>query len=1483
MVARSGSRRLLTLLVIGLVVTLTVTSPAGALSVRDPNFNGVWQDWGGGWQYCYATAGDIAWWRYNGINRFQYQYTPQQWWDCDKFSTYHSLGASGVADTWIGDGNWHSVNNGWMYKYYDLNGADAGTWQYNGLHRFYYDYTLGQWSDHSSSNGASYWSLLGGANVGSTFVGDGNWHSVNNGWMYEYYNLNGADGGTWRYNALHRFYYDYTLGQWSDHSSSNGANWWSLLGGANVGSTFVGDGIWHDVNNGGWKYEYYNLNGYDGGTWQYNGLHRFYYDYALGQWYDHSSSNVTWWSTVGGASVSSAFIGDSGWHNLNNGWAYIYGMGVDQGSWVYNGRLRLVYSYALGQWYDPTTPTWSALGIAGLSSAFLGDGTWHDLKNGWSWLYTASGDHSQWMNGTNLRFDYFYIPGQWYDYSPTTSTWSTLGAGNVASTFIGDGTWHGLNDGWSYMFTSATDTGEWKFGANSRFRFAYTPGQWSDFATNPGVWSTLGTAGLSATFLGDGAVHDVYNNGSWIFSYNSAQDKGYWQDQTVQRFAFDYLNGQWFDTGAYDTGWTQLGAAGVASQFIGDGSWHTLNNGWQFIYATGVGRWQDGFGERFKYDFASGQWSDLDANIVWNTLGIAGIKSQFIGDGTQYDLGLGAGWMYSYAANNGSYVFGAATRFSYDYGTGAWTDYAPTGAYQLGANLRSGTFIGNGLSHDLGNGWFYTYLADEGYWSRTSGGPSRLSYLYTAGQWFDWDKFSNKFALGASGALASSFMGDEAWHDVTLPLGNAWWYQYNALNDEDRWAKTNGGPIKFAYGYAAGDWYDIAPIGGTYLLGSGMTAAFIGDEAVHDLLNNWRYAYGYTADEGYWSTLLTGQTRLSYNYGAGQWYQHYGVNRYELGGANTAGQFIGDGNVYDLGVWPGVSGNWWYQYSQATDVGSWSRGQLAPVRFTYAYGPGQWSGGNAAGFFALGNAGLSPVFIGDGAAHDITTGVNPWWYTYTYASDTGSWSKSDIAPYRFAYDYTNSQWTDNAPIGGAYLLGNAGLSASFIGDGTAHALNATWKYTYNYSANEATWLKTALALNIYSYNYDAGQWYHYDSATPYALGNSGQIASSFIGDGAWHDVTLPLGNTWWYKFDGTQVGQFAQTTGGTARFGYDYVSRLWRTYGFGGSALQLGNLKLDTWVGDGLAHNMGTGWQFTYNYGTGGNDQALFTNAGYVTQFAYDYVPGQWNHSYNSIFSALGNAGNAISNSYYDGGIYSITIGTLAEKYQFVKGNIGGAADREVGYYYGATGTAAVGPNMAYSYYANGAADGSWALIQKSGTAYVTFTEAGLTPSAVNFADGAYHTTFTGQWARAKFDPTGYGKVYFELSSQNAAIAKEEIYYDRNLDQWYDKWNYNNTWVAMTGGFWYGSQKFMATNLASGRTFSFNETAGSYPLTMYFGDSVTSATWANIPAELVDHILMSARSFYDYTTYNWWNGPPNAWYHQTNPGPIVSPGNYYVR
>lgn len=79
---------------------------------------------------------------------------------------------------------------------------------------------------------------------------------------------------------------------------------------------------------------------------------------------------------------------------------------------------------------------------------------------------------------------------------------------------------------------------------------------------------------------GDGQWHDM--GGGWYYAYNSSLNDCYWRYSGVTRFAYDYDGGQWWD---YRTSWGTLGASGIMNDnFIGDGTFHSLNNGWNFAY-----------------------------------------------------------------------------------------------------------------------------------------------------------------------------------------------------------------------------------------------------------------------------------------------------------------------------------------------------------------------------------------------------------------------------------------------------------------------------------------------------------------------------------------------------------------------------------------------------------------------------------------------------------------------------------------------------------------------------------------------------------------------------------------------------------------------------------------------------------------------------------------------------------------------------------
>ena len=115
---------------------------------------------------------------------------------------------------------------------------------------------------------------------------------------------------------------------------------------------------------------------------------RFAYNYGAGSWGDYSSG-ANAWSMLGSAGLSSAFLGDGGWHTVGTGLSYRYASSGDYSNWMVNGNVRFAYTYSIGQWGDYGASTWCLLGPTKLSSAFLGDGNWHTLDSIWSYEFVS--------------------------------------------------------------------------------------------------------------------------------------------------------------------------------------------------------------------------------------------------------------------------------------------------------------------------------------------------------------------------------------------------------------------------------------------------------------------------------------------------------------------------------------------------------------------------------------------------------------------------------------------------------------------------------------------------------------------------------------------------------------------------------------------------------------------------------------------------------------------------------------------------------------------------------------------------------------------------------------------------------------------------------------------------------------------------------------------------------------------------------------
>jgi hypothetical protein len=350
--------------------------------------------------------------------------------------------------------------------------------------------------------------------------------------------------------------------------------------------------------------------------WMYNGNWRLAYTYGAGQWYDCTQlGGHDNWSTLGSAGQSPDFLGNAAigsYLPVGNGWRYGYDTRSDTGYWMNSaGNFRFGYQYGSGQWWDQNFGQWNQIGASGVQSPFVGDGSLHDMKNAWSYEYLVSNDTGYWATGGNFRLAYGYTGGVWFDNS---DTWRALSSTGVGSAFIGNaaiGAYYYMNNNWYYGYNVDQNIGYWK-ASTGPFRFGYYyPGAiWYDQA-DTGGWATLGSAGLSSAFMGDGSVHNLQYG--WSYYYVLSQDTGYWYDGSGGdwRFRLTYNFGQWWDHDT--TGWRSL-AQGISAAFIGDGNPHVLPGNWSYTFGSGVATWTNTSpGAQFMYNYGSPQWSYHDS------------------------------------------------------------------------------------------------------------------------------------------------------------------------------------------------------------------------------------------------------------------------------------------------------------------------------------------------------------------------------------------------------------------------------------------------------------------------------------------------------------------------------------------------------------------------------------------------------------------------------------------------------------------------------------------------------------------------------------------------------------------------------------------------------------------------------------------------------------------------------------------------------
>ena len=584
--------------------------------------------------------------------------------------------------------------------------------------------------------------------------------------------------------------------------------------------------------------------------WKDGSAVRFAYGCNGGSWWGTGIGGT--WQAIGASGLTASFLGDGAYHDLNNGgWSYMYISSIDCGYWKNGNGPRLAYGYNGGQWWDTgiVGGTWQTL-ASGLTPDFLGDGAYHDLNNGWSYMYLASVDYAYWKNGSTERFAYGCTAGQWWDYGMTG--WSTLGPAGLSASFLGDGSSHTLDSLWSYSFSGGI--GYWNNTSLnlSQFKYDYGTGQWQDEG-KIGGWSTLGPAGLSASFLGDGSSHTLDS----LWSYTFSSGISYWTNTALNLslFKYDYGTGAWYDQGKYG-GWVSLGAAG--SSFVGDGSSLTLYGKWSYNFSGGVGFWTNTSLNlaQFKYDYGTGQWYDEGKTGGWATLGPVGLSASFLGDGNPRTLDSNWQYKYDYDYQGGA---GAWTSPSvwviYNYSLGHWWGYDNfDGSTEFDfSGGFSAAFIGDGAWHDIGgayNGTHFKYQYDlaggnYGYWYNNDLGFLQYKYSYDSGQWYDEGKMGGWATLGPAG-LSSRFMGD----GNTRTLDSNWSYRFS--DGIGSWTNASLKLSQFNYDYSAGQWSHAGRTWGFADVGPiAMSASFLGDGNWHSISSNLWYMYNYSTSLGY--------------------------------------------------------------------------------------------------------------------------------------------------------------------------------------------------------------------------------------------------------------------------------------------------------------------------------------------------------------------------------------------------------------------------------------------------------------------------------------------------------------------------------------------------------------------------------------------------------------------------------------------------------
>ena len=200
-----------------------------------------------------------------------------------------------------------------------------------------------------------------------------------------------------------------------------------------------------------------------------------------------------------------------------------------------------------------------------------------------TWTHSQTGGYDVWyLNGTTQKFRYNLANQQWSHFSTIGSSWYTISSTGRSNTFIGDGHWFDLGNGFSYQYSAGYDKGTFKDGSAHRFctSMLRASGTIAPTPSHGRRWVAGGLSGLLGGRIVVRSGKRVYLS---VFGLDTIKARSRTALTSDSCTSMVQVSGTIAPTPSLGRRW---GTAGLNAGFLGDGHWRDLGNGFTYQYSA---------------------------------------------------------------------------------------------------------------------------------------------------------------------------------------------------------------------------------------------------------------------------------------------------------------------------------------------------------------------------------------------------------------------------------------------------------------------------------------------------------------------------------------------------------------------------------------------------------------------------------------------------------------------------------------------------------------------------------------------------------------------------------------------------------------------------------------------------------------------------------------------------------------------------------